>query len=826
MKIVIIALMAGITLLDSSGQTNSSPNTRSSDVIIYGGTSAAVTATVQLARMGNSVIMVSPDVHLGGMTSSGLGFTDTGNKEVIGGISREFYQRIYDYYQEPETWKWQEKEEYGNKGQGTPAMDGSERTMWIFEPHIAEQVFEDFIRESEIEVFRNEWLDREDGIVLEDGKIVSITTLSGQTFEGKVFIDATYEGDLMALAGVSYNVGREAGDVYNEEWNGVQVGVLHHGHHFGEMKISPYVIPGDPGSGVLPLISTDDPGNRGEGDQRLQAYCFRMCLTREEENRVPFTKPDGYDSTQFELLIRVLNAGWKGTFNKFDPIPNLKTDVNNHGPLSFDYIGMNYDYPEATFERRGDIIKQHETYQKGLLYFIATDPRIPEQVQNEMKKWGLAKDEFRDNGHWPYQIYVREARRMIGDFVMTENEIQGKSPVQHPVGMGSYTMDSHNTQRYITPEGYVQNEGDIGVEPEKPYQIDLGSILPLKSECKNLLVPVAVSCSHIAFGSIRMEPVFMILGQSAATVASLAVASHGCVQDIPYDEIKPVLVAQGQILGIPEVYQTCTYFENDSISLDLDIFLPDQGGEKDIPLVIFVHGGGFSNGDRGGGHKLAQYLTGRGIACASITYTLYMEGKDFGCDGILSEKIRAIQIAASQLWHATAFLTGLSEQFNIDTTRIFIAGSSAGAETVLHAAHWDRQRMQLFDPALSPEFRYAGIISGAGAIMDLNLITRENMIPAMVFHGDADPLVPYGVAAHHFCPPNSPGWLMLFGSHAIAEHLQKLGGSCQLITFRGGDHSFAGAYFYQNQQPVADFVDRVLSGESFNFYQSIESEKR
>jgi acetyl esterase/lipase len=269
---------------------------------------------------------------------------------------------------------------------------------------------------------------------------------------------------------------------------------------------------------------------------------------------------------------------------------------------------------------------------------------------------------------------------------------------------------------------------------------------------------------------------------------------------------------------------TLSYFSNDSISLELDLFLPEQISEEPVPLLLFVHGGGFSGGDRFGAYDLANFLVDRNVACATISYTLYMEDKSFGCDGILSEKVRAIQIAASQLWHATAFLMGQSESFHIDTTRIFIAGSSAGAETVLHAAHWDRKKMQVFDPALFSDFKYAGIISGAGAIMDLNLITRDNMIPTFVFHGDADDLVPYGVAAHHYCPPNSPGWLMLFGSHAIARHLQELGGTCQLTSFLGGGHSFAGAYFDQDQQLVADFIDRVLSGESFNIYENIKAE--
>ncbi|MDO1450447.1 FAD-dependent oxidoreductase [Rhodocytophaga aerolata] len=520
------------------------------DIIVYGGTSAAVTAAVQAVRMGKSVIMVSPDKHLGGLSSGGLGFTDTGKKEVIGGLAREFYHRIYLHYQKDSSWQWQKKEEYGNKGQGTPAIDGTERTMWIFEPHAAEQVFEDFVRENNLKVFRNEWLNRESGVKKENGKIVSMQTLNGKTFRGKMFIDATYEGDLMAAAGVSYHVGREANSVYGEEWNGIQVGVLHHGHHF-KTNVSPYKVPGNPSSGLLPRISGEDPGKKGEGDNKLQAYCFRMCLTNHPENRIPFSKPEDYDSTQYELLVRVFDAGWRELFNKFDPVPNRKTDTNNHGPFSTDNIGMNYDYPEASYERRKEIIKEHETYQKGLMYFIATDRRIPADVQKEFNTWGLPKDEFTDNGNWPHQIYVREARRMVSDYVMTEHETLGKKPVQQSVGMGSYTLDSHNIQRYVKPDGFVQNEGDIGVHIEEPYQIGYGALIPKKAECQNLLVPVCVSSSHIAFGSIRMEPVFMILGQSATTAAVLAIDKGIAVQDVAYEELKAQLEKDKQVLSKP-----------------------------------------------------------------------------------------------------------------------------------------------------------------------------------------------------------------------------------------------------------------------------------
>jgi len=362
-----------------------------------------------------------------------------------------------------------------------------------------------------------------------------------------MFIDATYEGDLMAAAGVTYTVGREANSLYDEKWNGVQKGVFHHGHYFKD-RVDPYRIPGDPKSGLLPLISPDDPGENGTGDKKVQAYCYRMCLTQHPENRVAITMPEGYDSTQYELLVRISETRWNEFFNKFDAIPNLKTDVNNHGPFSYDNIGMSWDYPEASYTRRREILNEHILYQKGLLYFTATDKRLPEQVREKMKLWGYSRDEFTDNGYWPYNIYVREARRMIGEYVMTENDVLGKRDVPRPAGMGSYTMDSHNVQRYITPEGYVQNEGDIGVKADRPYQIDLGAILPKKEECRNLIVPVAVSSSHIAFGSIRMEPVFMILGQSAGTLATMAVKSRKSIYDISYNDLKAQLVKDGQIL--------------------------------------------------------------------------------------------------------------------------------------------------------------------------------------------------------------------------------------------------------------------------------------
>lgn len=518
------------------------------DLIVYGGTSAAVMAAVQAKRMGRSVIMVSPDVHLGGLSSGGLGFTDTGNKEVIGGLSKVFYQRLYDHYQQDSAWKWQRRAEYGNKGQHTVALDGETNSMWIFEPHVAERVFEDFIRENAVTVHRNSWLDRSaSGIVLEDGKIVSINTLDGNKYKGKIFIDATYEGDLMAAAKVGYTAGRESNSQYGEQWNGVQTEVYHHQHQFRH-KVDPYLISGQRSSGLLPEISPHPPGNYGSADEKVQAYCFRLCMSNHPDNRVPFPKPEGYDPNRYEILKRLFEAGWRDVFSKFDPIPNRKTDTNNHGPFSSDYIGQNYDYPEASYERRKEIIEDHKRYQQGLLYFLSNDPSVPDDIQAEMKKWGLAKDEFIQNNNWPHQLYIREARRMIGQFVMTEKDALGKTRIAQPVGMGSYSLDSHNVQRYVTAEGYVQNEGDIGVRPDRPYSIDYGAILPKEQECRNLLVPVCVSSSHIAFGSIRMEPVFMILGQSAATAGVLALDEGVSPQKLGYAKLRSALERDGQVL--------------------------------------------------------------------------------------------------------------------------------------------------------------------------------------------------------------------------------------------------------------------------------------
>jgi len=521
------------------------------DIVIYGGTSAAIIAAVQARKMGKSVVIVSPDRHLGGLSSGGLGFTDSGDKSVIGGLSRDFYHRVWLAYQQPGAWKHEAKEKFGNKGQGTVAMDASDRTMWIFEPSVAEKVFEDYVKEFQLTVVRDEWLDRAHGVEKKDGRIVALTTLGGRRFPGRMFIDATYEGDLMAAAGVSYTVGREANAAFDETLNGIQLG--HAKSHQFAGKIDPYVIEGDPKSGLLPRIQDLPVGGKdGDGDKKIQAYNFRMCLTKVEANRVPFPQPPGYDPKQYALLARALAQGSTHVFGKFDLIPNAKTDTNNHGPFSTDNIGMNWDYPDASYERRREIVAEHRQYQQGYLYFLANDPSVPAKIREGFAQWGLAKDEFMDNGHWPHQIYVREARRMIADVVVNENHLKRRVPTPRSVGMGSYNMDSHNVQRIVVKDAdgkaYVRNEGDVQVNPGRPYPIEYGALVPKKAECANLLVPVCVSCTHIAYGSIRMEPVFMILGQSAATAAALALDQQVAVQDVPYADLSAKLLADGQIL--------------------------------------------------------------------------------------------------------------------------------------------------------------------------------------------------------------------------------------------------------------------------------------
>ena len=518
--------------------------TASYDVVIYGGTSAGIAAAIQTARMGRTVVLIEPTQHLGGLTTGGLGATDIGNKRAIGGISREFYARVWQHYNDPAAWTHEKRDEYLAK---RSRNDSNEKTMWTFEPHVATKIYDDLLRtvRDKVTVVRGERLDLAKGVVKQGARIVRVVMESGRAFEGKMFIDSTYEGDLMAKAGVKYHVGREANRVYGETINGVQAG--HAVSHQFTKKVDPYVKPGDPKSGVLPGINVEGPGEEFSGDRKVQAYNFRMCTTDVPENRRAWAKPANYDPRWFELLLRNFEAGdlrvpWNPVW-----MPNRKTDTNNNYAISTDFIGQNWDYPEADYATRAKIWQAHVDWQQGLMWTLANNPRVPEKVRAEFHRLGLAQDEFTDNGNWPRQMYVREARRMISDYVMTEKNCTRAEVAPDSVGMGAYNMDSHNIQRYITKEGFVRNEGDVQVRV-RPYPVSYRSLRPKAAECTNLLTPTCLSSTHIAFGSIRMEPVFMVLGQSAATAAVHAIEQRVDIQKIDPKKLEARLLQDGQVL--------------------------------------------------------------------------------------------------------------------------------------------------------------------------------------------------------------------------------------------------------------------------------------
>jgi hypothetical protein len=365
-------------------------------------------------------------------------------------------------------------------------------------------------------------------------------------YAGKRFIDATYEGDLMALAGVSYTVGREANAKFGETLNGVQT--RNATHHQFVPAVDPYVVKGQPQSGLLPGVHGESPGMEGAADQRLQAYCFRMCLTDAPQNRIPFEQPAGYDERRYELLFRNFEAGEKRIPWSPTLMPNRKTDTNNNHGFSTDNIGRNYTWPDTDYATREQILKEHLLYQQGLMWTLANHPRVPEPVRKEVGRWGNCKDEFVEGGGWSFQLYVREARRMVSSHVMTQHNCEGREIVPDPVGLAAYTMDSHHVQRYVDSQGHVRNEGDVQVGGFPPYGISFRSIVPRETECANLLVPVCLSATHIAYGSIRMEPVFMVLGQSAATAACLSLEGDIPVQQLGYERLRDRLLADQQVL--------------------------------------------------------------------------------------------------------------------------------------------------------------------------------------------------------------------------------------------------------------------------------------
>jgi FAD dependent oxidoreductase len=503
------------------------PNTRSVDVAVYGGTASGVIAAVAAAREGKAVVLLEPGKHRGGMVSGGLGASDVGNPRAIGGYSREFFDRVHDYY----------VKKYGAKSQQVKDCGGGFR----FEPHVAERIFVEMLQEGKVPVLFDQRLAK---IVMEGKSIRSLTTQTGLKVSAKVFIDASYEGDLMARAKVSYTVGREGREKYDESIAGVQ---KFSPAHQWPVKLSPIAA----GKKLLPLIQSEPPGPPGGGDRKTQAYNFRLCMTQDPGQRVPFPKPANYDPARYELLARYLEKRPDvkvGQLINPVKVPNHKTDTNNNGPFSTDHIGANWDYPEADAATRAKIWQDHINYQQGFLYFLANDPRVPPALHKEMNTWGLAKGEFEDTGGWPHQLYVREARRMLGAFVMTQADIMERRTKDDSVGLGSYNTDSHHVQRVVGADGFVVNEGDFQVRVS-PYAIPYRSLIPKAGECTNLLVPVCMSASHVAYGTVRMEPVYMILGQASGVAAALAVDAKCDVQKVDVAKLQAKLTAQKAILS-------------------------------------------------------------------------------------------------------------------------------------------------------------------------------------------------------------------------------------------------------------------------------------
>lgn len=536
-----------------------------SDIVIYGGTSGGVIAAVEAARLGKKVVLIESTLRLGGMSSGGLGMTDNGSTETIGGLSREFYQRVYQFYTKAENWRWQKREDYLAWLPKIWGVDGPRmeeiKAAFLFEPRAAKAVFDDMVKEAGVEVVLGERLDLKNGVIKDGQRITKIVMESGKTFEAKVFIDASYEGDLMAKAGVSYIVGREPNSKYGETLNGT--------FPFTPApfpKISPYVVAGDPKSGLLPRVEPKPPALKGSGDHRVQAYNFRLCLTDIVDNRVPIEKPATYNPLDYELLARHIatmknvkpgprkhaaiglrgNGGDLGI--NFELVPNRKTDSNCGSEFGTDMYGASYDWPEGDYATRDRLFNLHKDYTFGLLWFLGHDKRLPIEVRTEMQRWGLAKDEFADTGHFPHQLYVREARRMISDYVITEHDAKSGKHAEDGVALASYPLDSHGVTLYVNEEGVLHRERGFFVGGTKPFPISYRSLRPKADECENLFVVSCLSASHAAYGSVRMEPVFMMVGHAAGAAASIAVNQNLSVQAVPYATLRDQLLKEKQIL--------------------------------------------------------------------------------------------------------------------------------------------------------------------------------------------------------------------------------------------------------------------------------------
>ncbi len=522
------SIAVGFSILALAPVLCATPQSTVYDLAVYGATASGAVTAIAAAREDLKVVVLEPGRHIGGMATGGLSATDFGKKQVIGGDALEFYRRVGRKY---------EMARY------------SQDVAWYYEPHVGEQVFREWLHAAGVDVLFGKRLREKDGVRKEGTRLDSIAMEDGSVYRARMFADCTYEGDLMAQAGVSFTWGREGRGEYGESLAGVLEKTPNH-------QFSVAICSIDERGALLPEIGPEPLGAPGSADRKMESYNFRLILTDDTGNQVPFPKPKSYDPHRYELLARLLaamTANRPPTFSNFAnmvAIPNRKVDCNNNGPFSTDYLGASWKYPTATYAERAAIQQAHVDYTQGFFWFLAHDPRVPAPLQAEVNRWGLARDEFIDNENWPSQLYVREARRMAGEYVMTQADMQTALRKPDSIGMGSYNIDSHNTQRVATADGLVQNEGDVQVGVE-PYQIPYRVLLPKRAEATNLLVPVCMSASHVAYSSLRMEPQYMILGQAAGVAAAMAIKQQSAVHDINTAALAEKLKKQGAVLELP-----------------------------------------------------------------------------------------------------------------------------------------------------------------------------------------------------------------------------------------------------------------------------------
>ncbi|MBL8230545.1 MAG: FAD-dependent oxidoreductase [Bryobacterales bacterium] len=501
------------------------------DVIVYGGTAAGVAAAVQTARMGRSVILVAPEKHIGGITVEGLGSADINNHWfrndlAVGGLAAEFYARL--------------GRKYGKNG-----------PVYRYESHVAESVFADMLREAKVTVVGESRL-REplaSSVRWGEGRALrAIIVESGQEYAGRMFLDCTLEGDLLKAAGVDTTFGRESNHLYGETKNGIRAETTH--AQF-KVRVDPYRTPGDAKSGLIPTIQDEPLGTPGEGDHNIQAFCFRLCLTRNPANRIPFRKPANFDRSLYEIYFRYVRAGGK-LWTPIATLPNGKTDLGSWHDLSANLYGMNREWPDGSYATRERIYDEHRTFTQGLLWLLANDPEMPEDLRAEWQKWGLCGDEFTDNEGWPRRLYVRDGRRMVSGYVITEHHTQRTNPlpVADPVAVAYWPTDTHSVRRIVRDgaaynEGFVFDDGNWG-----PFGIAYRALLPKRSQAANLLTPTCPSSSHVAYGAIRLEQTFLSLGQAAATASVLALERNTALHDLEYNVLRKRLVDDGQIVSV------------------------------------------------------------------------------------------------------------------------------------------------------------------------------------------------------------------------------------------------------------------------------------